>query len=91
MDDTHLRRTVTAFLAFLVLTRLQASVQAQDCESIALSAASLWRLCVCVTESEGSWVKSSAARRLASASSRPGRRFGFNLTLFGFSLSLRNW
>lgn len=38
MDGTHLHLTVTTFLAFLVLTRLQASVQAQDRESIGLSA-----------------------------------------------------
>lgn len=38
MDDTRLHLTVTTCLAFLVLTRLQASVQAQDRESVVLSA-----------------------------------------------------
>lgn len=38
MDGTHTHLTVTTFLSFLVLTLLQASVQAQEGESIVLSA-----------------------------------------------------
>lgn len=38
MDGTRLHLAVTTFLAFLVLTLLQASVQAQGCESNVISA-----------------------------------------------------